>query len=67
MKNEKEKCYCREILSNETGRWIENIYIHLTGCPEDSYYDEYYNLPWYKKILQRSPKSIYIDHIESMF
>lgn len=46
----------------------EKIYVHLYGCPEDEMsvkdQKEYDLLPWYKKIFERSPRSLYQEHLK---
>lgn len=43
------------------------IYVHLHGCPVGSAKQiaEYDRLPWYKKLLTRSPKELYYEHFRA--
>lgn len=52
-------CQCRGVLGYSQDKVI---HVHLLGCPEDSYEKEYYAMPWYKRILYRSPEKIYSQH-----
>lgn len=53
-----EKCLCSKMLGISEDRLV----IHLMGCPEDWHSKEYAQLPWYKKLLQGNPASIYQEH-----
>ena len=54
-------CHCKTLLARE------KIYVHLYGCPEDSIsiqdQEKYDKLPWYKKLLERSPAELYAEHL----
>lgn len=58
MKN--KICKCDKILSIEK----EKIIIHLLGCPKDSYYKEYYETYWLKRLFMTSPESFYKYHFK---
>lgn len=57
--NMKEQCHCHFLLNMQEDR---KIHIHLSGCPEDSDYQEYKKLPWYKKLFTRNPYNTYLSH-----
>ena len=41
----------------------ERVAIHLSGCPEDPWFEEYYSLPWWKRIFSPSPKECYEEFL----
>lgn len=56
MKKPEYKCCCDQMLDIPK----EKIILHLQGCPEQYYYQEYYAMPWYKRwFVYRSPKVMY--------
>ena len=58
-----KKCYCREILEAEFGkRPYSKLYVHLSGCPEDSYSKEWKKMNWWKKLWNISPEKLYFKH-----
>lgn len=61
------KCYCKEILEKEFGRKVDNLYIHLSGCPETEDVKEYNDMPWYKKIFYFNPKRKYKGHKKILY
>jgi len=48
------KCQCKHLLFGE------QIYVHLSGCPETTEYKEYQQLRWYKKLFKRNPYNEYL-------
>lgn len=57
---EKRQCYCDLLL----GLPSEQIFIHLLGCPKDSYSKKWENMKWYQKIFHHSPEDIYSYHFK---
>lgn len=55
----KRNCDCKKLIGY-TG--TNELVIHLMGCPKDSYVAEYAALPWWKKLIYRSPESLYSEH-----
>ena len=52
-----KKCYCHLILRIPE----EKVFVHLLGCPKESYSIEYEKMPWHKKIFKKSPERFYND------
>ncbi len=59
MKKPTYKCQCDFIL----GLPKERLIIHLSGCPEDSWFQEYYSMPWWKRFGHNSPEKLYKEHL----
>ncbi len=51
-------CQCKHILG------IEKVYLHLLGCPEQRYSKEWETYSWWKKLWNKSPESIYNEHLK---